>query len=281
MYMSLVAALLLQAPAAPSAAEVRTVTASIVDSKGAPVSGLTRDDLAVMENGVAREVASVNPDTRPLALALLVDTSEEIAADFRLHVIDALAEFLERLPDGTRFTVWATGDRPTKLTDLGDDVPAAVAALRRAFLSGGNTLLDALVEATRDLKKEEGSRTAVVVVTGLTTNFSNRDRFTSAREARNAADLFLAVQYQEGSADNEARADYGYVLDTLTRQTGGSLEEPVSSMGVGAALQRLTSVLRSRYQIRYATLSDLKDRKIQVQVARPGVKVQVTPPRQR
>jgi hypothetical protein len=154
-----------------------------------------------------------------------------------------------------------------------------VTALRRAFLSGGNTLLDALIEATKDLKKEEGSRTAVVVVTGLTTNFGNRDRFTSAREGRKNADLFLAVQYQEGAADNEARTDYGYVLETLTRQSGGLLEQPVSAMGVGASLQRLTSFLRSRYQIRYATLSDLKDRKIQVQVARPGVKVQVAPPR--
>jgi VWFA-related protein len=280
MHLSLIAALLLQAQPAPSpGAEVRTLTASIVDDKGAPVSGLARNDVAVLENGVAREVASVDPDTRALALALLVDTSQEIASDFRLHVVDALAEFLQRLPEGTRFTVWATGDRPTKLTDLGDDVPAAVKALRRAFLTGGNTLLDALVEATKDLKKEEGSRTAVVVVSGLTTNFGNRDRFASAREARNNADLFLAVQYQEGSADNEARTDYGYVLETLTRQTGGLFEEPISSMGVGTALQRLTSFLRSRYQIRYATLSGLKDRKIQVQVARPGAKVQVTPPR--
>ncbi len=278
MYLSLVAALLLQTP--PVGAEVRTVSASIVDDKGDPVLGLGRQDVAVMENGVAREVTSVEPDSRPLALALLVDTSQEIASEYRLHVVDALATFLQRLPDGARFTVWTTGDRPTKLTELGSDVPAAVQALRRSFLSGGNTLLDALVEATRDLKKEEGSETAVVVVTGLTTNFGNRDRFTSASEARKNADLFLAVEYQDGSGDVDARTNYGFVLETLTRRTGGLFETPISAMGVAPALARLSSFLRARYRIRYATLPEVKDRKIQVQVARSGVKALVAPPEQ-
>lgn len=276
MILSLVAAVLLQAP--PAGAEVRTLTASIVDDKGRPVLGLTRQDVVVLENGVAREVASVEPDTRPLALALLVDTSQEIASEYRLHVVDALDTFLQHLPEGARFTVWTTGDRPTKLTDLGNDVPAAVGALRRSFLSGGNTLLDALVEATRDLKKQEGSETAVVVVTGLTTNFGNRDRFTSASEARKNADLFLAVEYQDGSGDNDARTNYGFTLDTLTRQTGGLFETPVSVMGVAPALERLSSFLRARYRIRYATLPEVKDRKVQVQVARSGVKAFVAPP---
>jgi von Willebrand factor type A domain len=276
MILSLVAAVLLQAP--PAGAEVRTLTASIVDDKGRPVLGLTRQDVAVLENGVAREVASVEPDTRPLALALLVDTSQEIATDYRLHVVDALDTFLQHLPEGARFTIWTTGDRPTKLTDLGNDVPAAVGALRRSFLSGGNTLLDALVEATRDLKKQEGSETAVVVVTGLTTNFGNRNRFTSASQARKSADLFLAVEYQEGSGDNDARTNYGFTLDTLTRETGGLFETPVSAMGVAPALERLSSFLRARYRIRYATLPEVKNRKVQVQVARSGVKALVAPP---
>jgi von Willebrand factor type A domain len=276
MYLSLVAALLLQAP--PTGAEVRTLTASIVDDNGAPVSGLTRQDVAVIENGVAREVASVEPDGRPLVVAVLVDTSREIASEYRLHVIDALAEFLQRLPEGARFTIWATGDRPTRLTELGNDVPAAVKALRSTFLTGGNTLLDALVEATRDLKKEEGSETAVVVVTGLTTNLGNRDRFTSASEALKNADLFLAVAYDEGSGELDARTNYGFVLETLTRQTGGLFETPVSVMGVRSALDRIASLLRARHRIRYATLPEVKDRKIQVQIARPGVKVFMAPP---
>jgi VWFA-related protein len=275
MFLSLAAVLLLQAPA--GGAEIRTVSASIVDDKGASVLGLKKDDVAVMEGGVAREVVSVEPDARPLVIALLVDTSREIAADFRLRIVDAVITFLRHLPDGSRFTLWTTGDRPTQLTELGNDVPAAEQALRKAFLTGGNTLMDALVEATRTLKAQEGSESVVVVVTGLTTNVGNRDRLTAAREARKNADLFLAVEFQEGAGGAQAQADYGYALETLTRQTGGLFEMPVSVMGVAPALDRIGSVLRARYRIRYATLPEVKDRKIRVQVARPGITVLLAP----
>lgn len=274
--LTLAVAFLAQAPV-PADAVLRSVTFSVVDGKGAPVLGLLKDDVAVLENGVAREVASVEPDVRPLVVVVLVDNSQEIGSAYRLQVVDAVSALLAHLPEAARFSVWTTGDRPTKLTDLGDDVGAATQALKRSVPTGGNTLLDALVEATRDLKKQEGSRSAVVVVSGRTTNFSSRDRYRAAEEARKNADLFLAVQYEEGEADFAARADYNYVLETLAKQTGGVYETPISSMGVAQAVQKVSAELR-RYRVSYATLPEVKNPKIEVQVARPGAKVRAGAP---
>jgi VWFA-related protein len=273
--MTLAAAFLLQT-APPSGAELRSLAVSVVDAKGAPVEGLLRDDVAVLENGVAREVTSVEPDATPLVVAILVDNSQEIGSSYRLHVVDAVTSFMAHLPQGARFTVWTTGDRPTKLTDLTDDVGAATRALKRSITTGGNTLLDALVESTRELKKQEGSRSVVVAITGMTTSFSSRDRLRVVEEARKNADLFLSVQYEEGAADLEARTDYGYVLDTLARKSGGLHETSLSAMGVPQAVQRLAAELR-RYRVSYATLPEIKDRKIEVQVARPGARTRVAP----
>jgi VWFA-related protein len=273
--LTLAAALLMRAET-PAGAEVRSLSVSVVDDKGAPVTGLARDDVAVLENGVAREVTSVEPDTMPMVVAVLVDSSQEIGSAFRLNVVDAVSTLLSRLPQGARFTLWTTGDRPTKLTELGDDVGAATQALRRTVTSGGNTLLDALVESTRDLKKQEGTRSVVVVVTGTTTNFSNRDRLRAAEEAAKNADLFLSIQYAEGGGDLEARNDYGYVLDMLARKSGGIHEMPLTVMGLPQAIQKVVAELR-RYKVSYATLPEIKSRKIEVQVARPGAKVRVAP----
>jgi len=269
-----VALFVLQAAVAPTA-EVRSLTVSVTDDRGAAVEGLARDDLAVVENGVAREVTHVEVDSRPLTVAIIVDTSEEVGSVFRLHVADAVTAFLGRLPEGSRFTVWTTGDRPTKIVDLTDDAAAASKALKRAIASGGNTLLDALVEASRELKKQEGSRTAVVVVTGMTTNFGNRDSHSAADQASKNADLFLAVQYDEGLADFDARVAYDYALGTLVKKTGGLYEASLSAMGTSAALQKLSGQLRGRYRVSYATLSEVKSRKVEVQVARPGAKARV------
>jgi VWFA-related protein len=275
MGMMMAAALLVLQGTAAQEAEVRSLTISVADDKGAPVEGLVRDEVAVIENGVARDVTLVEPDTRPLVVTVLVDTSEEAGSAYRLNVIDAVTSFLGRLPEGARFTIWTTGDRPTRILELTDDVAAASKALRRAPTTGGNTMLDALVEGTRDLKKLEGSRTAVVVVTGMTPNFASRDRFGATDEAAKNADLFLVADYEEGTADFEAKAAYNYVFDTLAKKSGGRFETAVSVMGLPQALQKLATELRGRYRVSYATLPEIKSRKIEVQVARPGAKVRV------
>jgi hypothetical protein len=44
-------------------------------------------------------------------------------------------------------------------------------------------------------------------------------------------------------------------------------------MAVGRSLDKIAGALGSQYRITYGTLPDLKDRKIEVKVARPGLKV--------
>src|SRR2546428_337573 len=82
---------------------------------------------------------------------------------------------------------------------------AAAKALRRIAPQGGNTLLDALVEASRDLKEQEGRRSAVVVVTGLGTEFSNYDRRQVVELAKKSSATFLAVVCEEGPVTFEDR----------------------------------------------------------------------------
>ncbi len=140
MFSLALAALLLQAS---SPLELRTVTVVATDAKGAPVRGLTAADAVVLENGVAREVVELSLDSRPLTLAILVDTSAPMATPFRLTVAGAVAQFLNRLPESNRFAIWTTGDRPSKVADFGTDPAQASRALVRAFPTGGNTLLGA------------------------------------------------------------------------------------------------------------------------------------------
>ena len=136
----------LLAPAAPAAeAQVRAVTVTFTDDKGNPVEGLVPEEVALLENGVARDVTSLQLDRRPLTLALLVDTSAAVSSSYRLTMVDALMSFLGRLPAGSTYALWTTGDRPTKLVDYTDDVSAAAKALKRVAPQGGNTMLDALV----------------------------------------------------------------------------------------------------------------------------------------
>lgn len=278
MSLALVALLLLQAPSAPPA-EIRTVTLSITDSDGRSPDSLTPEEVAVLENGVARDIASVERDTRPLSVAILVDSSQEIQSIYRLYLVEAVAGVVAKLPEGTHYTIWTTGDRPTRIVDLTDDKGAAQKALGRVVTTGGNTMLDALVEASKELKKREGDRTAVFAITGRSIDFSNRDRYRVVEEAQKNADLFLFVAFEEGTAPFESRTDYDYVIDKLSRISGGRAEHPMSAQGAKNVILKVGADLQNPWKVAYATLPEIKERRIEVQVSRPGLKVRVGPTR--
>jgi VWFA-related protein len=277
---ALAAALLLQAS---SPADVKTLDVWITDSKGLAVRGLVPEEAAVVENGVARNVTRLEEDRRPLMVAVVIDSSGPMASFYRLHLVDPVVRLLNQLPEGSRFAVWTTGDRPRKIADWGDDVAAASRALKRTAPQGGNTVLDAIVEASADLKQKEGERSAVVVVSGVGIGFTNWERRQVVEKARSGAATFMVVQFEETGEPTQAageqvtRLDYDYVFENLTRQTGGLREISMSAMGVPRSLENVAQALKAPYRLSYTTVPDLKERKVEVKVARPGVKVRTGP----
>jgi VWFA-related protein len=273
----LLSALLAAQTPAEAPEEVRSFVATITGEKGGAVApGLAPDEVAILENGVARDLVSIDADERPMTVALILDTSEATASALRLDLVGAAGSFLRGLPEGSTFAIWSTGDRPTKVLDYTSDRADAQKALSRLFPRGGNTLLDAVPEAAADLNKKEGERSAIVVLTGLTPDFSNRDKWRALDEAEKKAGLFLAVSYDDGG-DFEDRQKYDYLLRGLSEKSGGRYEAVLSPMAVSQALGKLLDDLKSQYRLKYVGAPDLKDkdRKLEVKVARPGVKVRV------
>lgn len=262
-------------PATAPGTEVRALTVTLLDEKDREVTDVSAADIALAENGVSRDVTSFKPDRRPLSVAVLVDTSAAVGSAYRLNVVDAVAGLVTRLPDGTRYAVWTTGDRPTKVVDHTDDRGAAGQALRRVAPQGGNYMLDAFGEASADLKKlsREGDRTAVVAVSFTGPEFSYRDKYRAAEEGEKGAELFLSVQVDSGDADFDTRANLSYVMDRLARATAGRYDLILSAMGTDTALRKVSAHLRSGYRLAYATVPDLKKRSLDLSVARLGTKV--------
>lgn len=276
--------LLAAASPAPPGEEVRTVTISITDEKGRPVESLAPEDVALVENGITRLITRVEKDRRPLRLALLVDTSEPMADHYRLQVLEPVLRFLGQLPEGTQFSVWTTGDRPNQLVDYGQGPTAAAKALRRVFPTGGNTLFDALVEASRDLQSKEAGRSAIVVVTGTGIGFANFSREQVVDIVRPTGATVWAAEIEENfaagrGAGEVSQTDYDYVLSNLAEDTGGRREVLLSAMGTGKVLDTFAGELSSHYRLTFETDPGLKNRKVEVKVARPGAKVRIGVPR--
>jgi len=286
--LSLAAAVLLAAPPSPVPDDQpRTVTISVIDEKGQPVESLGADEVAVLENGTARTLSRIEKDRRPLRLALIVDTSAPVADHYRLQMLDPILRFLGRLPEGTEFAVWTTGDRPTKVVDYGAGKVAATRALQRVFPTGGNTLLDALVEASKDLAAKEAGRSAIVVVTGTGVGFANYSKEQVVDLVKPSGATVLAAEIEESdaaatrSAGEVSRTDYDYVLGRLAELTGGRREVLLSSMGTASTLESFAGELAGQYRLTFDTTAGARDKspKVEVKVARPGARVRVGVPR--
>jgi hypothetical protein len=290
--LALISAWCLQLAAADPEAQTRTISITVTDEKGvAPVEGLTPQEIVVLEDGVPRGVTHAEAERGPLTLAVVVDSSAPMASLYRLDVVPAIIAFLSRLPEGWRAAIWTTGDRPMRIIET--SVPAeASQALKRVFPAGGNTLLDALVEASRDLRAKEGARAVVVAVTGAGIGFASRQRRHVIEDAQIGGALFMAVQFEEQGSpevrgdgiDQVGRNDYDDVLGSLTRATGGVHERVLASSGVASALERIAAALKGRYRLTYVAgaapgAKDSKKKpKLEVQVARQGVRVRVSQP---
>ncbi len=249
----------------------------VTDEKGEPVEGLEPNDVALLENGLARSITALQLDRRPLTLALLVDSSEATSSFFRLNLLEALTGFMRRLPAETQYSLWTTGDRPTKLVDYTSDPNEAIRALARVAPQGGNTMLDALSEASAELKKKEAERAVVAAVSAIGIEFSSRSRYQVVEDVQKNVEHVLALQINEGDVGADNRSLYEYVFNELAQKTGGLHETVLSSLAIDSALKKMTAFLRGQYRLSYATLPGLKSRKLEVKIARPGVKVRLGP----
>jgi hypothetical protein len=193
-------------------------------------------------------------------------------------VIEAVGSLLRGLPEGSQYTLWTTGARPQKVVELTDDPVLGVKALRNTFPQGGNTVLDGLIEAMQDLNLVEGERNVLIAISGQGIEFSNTDRRQIVDLVSAFDVMFMGVVFREGGGDADTIRRLDHVFGELAKRTGGLYESPLTSLAVKRGTSRISGDLGGQYRLRYATLPDLEKRKLEVQVARPDVKVRVSMP---
>jgi VWFA-related protein len=282
------------APPPGATAATRSIALVVTDADGGFVPDLRPEEVQVLENGEPRERVGFERDERPLAVALVLDTSTGAARVFRVQALDALAAFRAALPPGTKCTLWSTGDHPRKVGEVGPERESAEKRVAQAFgLDGANALLDALVEAADALRRESGRRRALVVVSGAGAGHTNLSPGDVVAETRKAAARVVGVLYREGAsgavgplsgldAPRDAAnltivgaSDHERILDGLAQATGGRFESVGTAIAVARVLESMAAELGGQYRLRYAGSDAKGPKRVEVRLARPGVRWRV------
>jgi hypothetical protein len=260
----LAAALQTQTPAPETT--TATLSVSVFDSSGRIVNDLRAEELTIAEKGEKRVIKRVLRDPRPLALAVLMDTSDTLDRRDMMELADSVMDFIQWLPADVDARLLTIGT-PPEWVDL-DAAPLVRRRLRARIPFGKLSLYDGTAEAADQLAQEKRSRHALVIVTSYA--FSEDDRDKAFHAVGSPAPIVLVVQF--GGAGR-----YGSGLDSIVKWSGGLYKQIGAASGVRATLKQLQRELDAPWLVFYRTPSAAEMRHVDVSVARKGAKVRFRP----
>ena len=158
-----------QAPQDPnykfkSAVNLVSFTATITDSSGRYVSGLTKDNVSLFEDGTRQQLAMFKFEPEPVSVGIVFDTSGSMRTKIQ-DVADAVAHFgATSLPDDDIFLMQFS-NRAHIVMEFTNDRDRLASAANNLRAGGSTVLYDAVSEALDHVLHGRNRRQALVVIT--------------------------------------------------------------------------------------------------------------------
>lgn len=247
---------------------------TVVDRAGIPITGLSPEDFAVLEDGRPQNIqlfATGDTDVAerpPLHIGLLFDTSGSMDSELA-QARTAAVRFCNLLDHAEDITL-VDFDAEVRLTRFGqDDFPRFVERLRSRKPDGWTALYDALGVYLDGTAFQDGEKIVVIYSDGFDTR--SVMSFTDALAALKAADVTVyVVGFLRGSTSTSALHARSR-LTQLAEATGGLAFFPSSQRDVDQAYSRVLEEVNSRYHLGYVSSNQANDgrwRNVEIRLVR-------------
>ncbi len=279
---SILLAALVAAAAQPAATVARSVTVGVCTKKAEPVTDLRAEEVVVSEDGRKVPALSVELDTRPVEVAVVVDSSSAAAPAYRSDFVSAVTGFWKGLPAGSTVAVWTSGP-PSRVVDFGEDLAAAEPKLQAIAPGGKNYAFDALLDACRALGSRAGQRRVVVYAGGADMEASKVRTAEAMRAIGQAAATPMIVLVLPGgggaslggpTAGSSFSWDVQGYFERMASGYRGASWAVLSTQAVDKSLQEAAAQLAAQYRVRYAGAAG-DPQPPRVEIRRKGLKVLV------
>jgi Ca-activated chloride channel family protein len=235
-----------------SGVEITSITATVIDKEGHPVTGLAREAFEVYEDGVLQTVTQFTRERVPIGLGVLLDISDSMFGKRMDDARAAVDKFLfELLDPADQFFLLAFNHRPRVLTGWTreqGDVRHALAGLRP---SGGTAIYDAIVEALPLIENRSRERAAILVISDGADTASTAT-LREVRPALRRSDAFvyaIAIDSPDRQPIN-TRVNPA-ALREITAESGGRTEIVQNSAQLDEAAALIAEELNSQYVLGY------------------------------
>jgi hypothetical protein len=268
------------APALAAELHTREVPVAVYTDDEVPVDDLKAEEIEIKEDGRTRTVLGLERDSSPVVVALILDSSEHMGAEYRASLVPAAVEFQKRLPPQARLTIWTCGGKVSHAVDFGVDPSTAEATLGEVAVGGPSFALDTMIDASRHLRRERGARRVVVIVTDMAIQ-ANRTLFDRTYRIIARARITPMVVLVERSnvrggglrIGGEGEAwDIETVFEQMADGYGGSYELVLTPLAARKMLRRVAADISSQYLVRFESEAE-KPSSPEVNVDRKDVRV--------
>jgi Ca-activated chloride channel family protein len=235
--------------------DIVNVTATVTDDDGRFVTGLTKDDFIVYDNGVAQEIVNFSSERVPVSLGILLDvsgsmTDEKMAAAraaMNRFAFDLLGEedelFLAEFAGGARMLQTWTEDRAM--------FSRAIDRAQRGRQRFGTAVYDAVAATVMEAAGGLHTKKAVLIISDGQDNSS----VTPVERIHELIQISEVLVYALG-VEERGGGRFGGVdarrLRRLTDESGGRTEIVRGFQNLDTATARLADELNQQYVIGYA-----------------------------
>ena len=217
------------------------VYASVTDSRGAAISGLTQADFELRENGELQQISNFAAGEFPLSVAVAIDRSFSMTGTRLSLGRSAAHAFLAELRPQDEAMILAVGSQVDVVAPLSTNRAAQRDAIDRLDAFGTTGLYDAIIRAIDEVQPAKGRRALVLLSDG-------NDRYSQATvaetldRARRADVMIFPV------ALGSSRPPLFAELATLT---GGRSYHARDGAALADTLRSIARELRQQYLLGY------------------------------
>ncbi len=255
-------------PQFSSAVQLVEVYASVTDANGS-VTGLTRNDFELFEDGRRREIEAFAAGEFPLTLALGIDRSFSMAGERIRLAKQASRAFLSALGPQDRSMVMAIGNEADVIAPLSTNRAAQLRAIDDVDVWSTTALYDAVIASLDRLEPEPG-RQALVIFSDGADRYSRASSSDVVGRARRSSALIYPVVL--GRTRPPVTAE-------LAAVSGGRSFQLKDAKDLEPTLQTIARELRSQYLLGYAPFDGPTDARkwrsirVALKTPRPGVRI--------
>jgi len=255
-------------------ASIVLLNAAVTDAAGKAVSGLSKQQFSVFEDGVEQQISLFTAETTPFAAVILLDTSGSMEQRVSL-ARSAAINFLGGLRGDDSTAIYRFASKVELVQEFSNsrDINESIFDVKA---DGMTALNDAIYKAASLLSTRAEKRRAIIVLSDGADTFSGRSGDAALKAANDAGATIYTIDMSSPEDRSTGRIQSQGALKNFAQKSGGTFVATPGGVAMRDAFKRIVEELGSVYTIAYEpknTKTDGKYRTIEVKVARPNLTI--------